>query len=81
MSASNIAQRMGSGFIALCDRFVHASWRDDENVLFRARFLVGILIAYQLIMAISVTWVVFLPMPLVGKLVSIALQTGATGTF
>jgi len=80
MSAS-FAQRLSSGFIALCDRYVHTDWRNDENMLFRARFLVGILIAYQFIMVISVTWVVFLPMPLLGKLASIVLQTGAVGTF
>jgi len=80
MSVS-FAQHLSSGFIALCDRYVHTDWCNDEGMLFRARFLIGILIAYQFIMTISVTWVVFLPMPLGGKLASIVLQTFAIGTF
>jgi len=82
MSSSNIAQRLSSRFIALCDHYVHADWRQDEGMLFRARFLVGILIAYQLIVAVALAWVLLLsPMPVIGRVVSTVIMGGTAGSF
>lgn len=81
MSSSNIAQRLSNRFIALCDRYVHADWLDDEALLFRARFQIGLLIAYQVIVAVALSYVLFSPLPLVGKLWGALLLGGTAASF
>jgi len=76
MSASSIAQRLSSRFIALCDRYVHASWRDDGSMLFRARFLIGILVAYQNIVMLALAWVLLLSPMLIGSKVAATILLG-----
>jgi diguanylate cyclase (GGDEF)-like protein len=81
MSAS-FAPRQSSRFIALCDRYVHAGWRSDESLLFRARFLVGILIVYQALVLFSLAWVLLLsPMLLSSKLAATVLFGGVAAAF
>jgi len=78
MLSSSYAQRLSSRFIAFCDRYAHADWRDDEVMLFRARFLIGQLIAYQAITAFTLTIVLFnSTLPLSGKLLAVLLQSAA----
>jgi len=82
MSASTIAQHLSSRFIALCDRYVHSAWQSDDDRLFRARFLVGILIAYQAIIILALAWALLLsPMLLGSKVAATLLLGGVAGAF
>jgi len=81
MSSSNIAQRLSNRFIALCDRYVHADWLNDESLLFRARFQIGLLIAYQVIVSVALCYVLLSPMPVVGKLWGALLLGGTAASF
>jgi diguanylate cyclase (GGDEF)-like protein len=79
MPPSNIAQRFSGRFIALCDRYVHADWLGDETLLFRARFHIGIMLAYQVIVTAALVYVLLLsPLPVIGK-VSSTILLGGTG--
>jgi diguanylate cyclase (GGDEF)-like protein len=82
MTSSSIAQRLSSRFIALCDRFVHPSWRDDEALLFRGRFQIGVLIAYQLIIITSLcSALLFLPNNDNGMMWLVVLQGSLLAVF
>lgn len=82
MSSSNIAQRFSNRFIALCDRYVHADWLADETLLFRARFHIGIMLAYQVIVAAALVYVLLIsPLPPIGKIASTILLGGTGASF
>lgn len=78
MSSTNSAQHLNSRFIALCDRFLHDRWRGDDALLFRARFLIGILVGYQALMAVALSFgLLFSSLPHGGKLAMAVLQGSA----
>jgi len=82
MPPTSVAQRLSSRFIALCDRYVHADWLNDESMLFRARFQIGLLLAYQVIVAGAAFYVLLLsPLPLIGKAWSAFLLGSTAASF
>jgi diguanylate cyclase (GGDEF)-like protein len=81
MPSLNIAQRLSNRFIALCDSYVRADWRHDEGLMFRARFQIGLLIAYQVIVAIALIFVLVSPTPPTGKALAALLLGGTAASF